>query len=307
MKNFIQFSAKKLTKNVVAMRRLRVTMLSAASICITTSVMTAMMVLDVFAQSSAESITVTKPSLFKAAIAVDVHSSLVWRGIVLERNPVVQPSLLLRYEHFQIGFFGTHTFGGGFNATVLQMQYAIVTPFGTFTPALTDYYFPSSRQSYFSLRNDGTGAHTVEASLSYTAPAAVPLQLFAAANIYNDPRTSAYCEASYPFVLNEKNDKMNDKTNDKASTADASAVPAPSIVVFVGAVLTPQSAWYSSPHNPHNNSVSGVSGVSGISAVGIRASYAIALTERWSLPLAVAFVLNPSAQHAYVVASVGLR
>ncbi len=212
-----------------------------------------------------------------AGVQVDVHSSLIWRGVALERNPIVQTTFLLRYDQFQTAFFGTQTFGGGFNATLLQLQYAITSEVGIFTPSLTDYYFPGNRLPIFSFANDGTGAHTLEAALTYQAPKSVPVRLFAAVNIFNDPKFSAYCEATYSFSIGK-------------IEADT----------FLGVLLTPHSAWYSSPHSPAARQV-------GINALGFRASYAVQITDKWSLPIAVALILNPNAGYAYAVASISFR
>jgi hypothetical protein len=212
-----------------------------------------------------------------ANVQIDVHSSLIWRGVALERNPVMQAAFVLHYDQFQAAFYGTQTFGGGFNATLLQVQYSIASAWGTFTPTLTDYYFPGNRLPFFSFANDGTGAHTLEAALTYQAPKAVPVRIFAAINIFNDPRFSAYSEAAYSFSI---------------GTIEVSA--------FLGVLLTPRSAWYSSPHSPVVQHI-------GINALGFRASYAVQITDKWSLPIAASFVLNPNAGYAYAVASISFR
>jgi hypothetical protein len=219
----------------------------------------------------------SQQSSLSAEVQIDLHSSLIWRGVVLERNPVVQAAFSLHYDQFQAAFYGTQTFGGGFNATVLQIQYSIASEVGTFTPALTDFYFPGNRLPIFSFASDGTGAHTLEASLTYQAPKAVPVRLFAAVNFFNDPRFSAYSEATYSFSIGK---------------VEASA--------FLGVLLTPRSAWYSSPHSPIVQQV-------GINVLGFRASYAVHITDKWSLPIGATLIFNPNAGYAYAVASISFR
>lgn len=222
-------------------------------------------------------ILVCQPSQPSIHLQADFHSSLLWRGVALERNPVVQATCMFRFEQFQAAFYGTQTFGGGFNATVLQVQYDIASSFGTFTPAITNFYFPGNRLPLFSFVGDGKGAHTLEAALTFQAPKTFPLKFFTAVNFYNDPRFSSYTELEYFFLIN---------------SVQAS--------VFAGALLTPHSSWYSSPH-------SAIVHQAGINALGFRATYPIPVTEKWSLPISVAFIANPNAGYVYAVISVTLR
>ncbi|MCU0423981.1 MAG: hypothetical protein MUF71_00010 [Candidatus Kapabacteria bacterium] len=211
------------------------------------------------------------------ALQVEFHSSLIWRGIALERLPVAQAQCRFGVDKFHAAFFGTQALGNGFNATVLQIGYTIETNWGSFVPTLTDYYFPMNRKSWFWVNNDGTGAHTLEGAFLYTAPKGLPIQVFAAMNIFNDPRFSSYIEASYTTSLAEVETHF-----------------------FVGALLTSNSMWYSSPYSL-------IQEQGGISSLGVRARYSVPISDRWSLPISVSFILNPNAQYASVVASVALR
>ncbi len=216
----------------------------------------------------------SQPSIHLQA---DFHSSLIWRGVALEQNPVVQAACMFRFEQFQAAFYGTQTFGGGFNAAVLQVQYEIATAFGTLTPAITNFYFPGNRLPLFSFAGNGKGAHTLETALTFQAPKTFPLKFFAAINFHNDPQFSSYSELEYSFLIQ----------NVQAS-------------IFAGVLLTPHSLWYSS-------SYSAIAKQAGINALGFRATYLIPITEKWSLPISAAFIANPNVGHAYTIISLTIR
>ena len=107
-----------------------------------------------------------------------------------------------------------------FNEIMTNLFYHINTNFGSFRLGVTEYYFsdglvkkPSFKtdslgnatdtsytyppSTWLNWDDNGTGAHTIEASLRFDGNKSFPIWFLLATNIYNDPDKSIYVEAGY--------------------------------------------------------------------------------------------------------------
>lgn len=204
-------------------------------------------------------------------LGADMVNRYVWRGADFGESLSVQPTLEFSVEGFTVGSWGsyaTNPQSANVNEHDLYANYTVETSGGTFSAGLTDYYFPSD-SSYFNFESDGSGAHQVETSLSYTGPDAFPITLSGSVFVYNEPENSVYLEASYPFAVE-------------------------SVDLHVTAGATPaESAFYGTDK-------------AGIVNLSLGASREVPITERFSLPIHVTYILNPYAEKTFFVFGVSL-
>jgi hypothetical protein len=208
-----------------------------------------------------------KPSTFSAKGSIDVLSNFIWRGIALDPSPCLQPSLMFGNDVVEFGILGSYSLGGDFDATPVYLKFTFDTKIGSFSPMLFNYYYPSRKIPFDNFSNDNTGAHTLEASLTYTAT--VPLQIFVSANVLNDTARSTYAEAKYKF-------KVKDKY---------------SLEPFVGASLEEKSPWLAAYRR-------------GVTNVGVTLARQIAVSEEYSIPVSVSYSLHTQIRSAYLSARV---
>ena len=202
-------------------------------------------------------------------LGADLVSRYVWRGYDFGESVSVQPALAFSQAGFEIGSWASYSLsadGAGANEHDLWLGYTVETATaGSFSLGVTDYYFPAPEGlGFFTFDGGGEGAHWIEPYASYTGPAAFPVTLYGAAFVHNDPDHSVYLEASLPLQ-----------------------VDGVALGLTAGAV-TAESAFY---------------GTDGFALVnlGLAASKDIPLTDRFALPVSVAYVLNPDAERSYLI------
>lgn len=208
-----------------------------------------------------------KPSTFSAKGSIDVLSNFIWRGIALDPSPCLQPSLLFGNDVVEFGILGSYSLGGDFDATPVYLKFTIDTKIGSFSPMLFNYYYPSRKIPFDNFSNDNTGAHTLEASLTYKAN--VPFQIFVSANVLNDTARSTYAEVKYKF-------KVKDTY---------------SLEPFVGASLEEKSPWLAAYRR-------------GVTNAGITLSKEFALNDEYSIPVSVSYALHTQIRSAYLSARI---
>lgn len=216
-----------------------------------------------FAQDQEEKQT----SPFTAKGSIDVLSNFIWRGIALDPSPCLQPSLMFGNDVVEFGILGSYSLGGDFDATPVYLKFTFDTKIGSFSPMLFNYYYPSRKIPFDNFSNDNTGAHTLEASLTYKAT--VPLQVFVSANILNDTARSTYAEIKYKFKVKD----------------------AYSLEPFVGASLEEKSPWLAAYRR-------------GVTNVGVTLARQIALSDEYSIPVSVSYSLHTQIRSAYLSARV---
>jgi len=103
-----------------------------------------------------------KASMFD--VGGDLVSSYLWRGTKFGTGPAVQPYLSFAVAGFEIGGWGSYSFGNSnFAEADLYLSYSF--NFGL-SIGITDYYYPGVESDYFDF-TDSTGTHGLEFNLGY--------------------------------------------------------------------------------------------------------------------------------------------
>ncbi len=203
------------------------------------------------------------------SLGSDLVSRYIWRGADFGESASVQPALAFSVAGFEIGTWASYSFtsdGAGANEHDVWVGYTVETATaGSFSVGVTDYYFPApGGAGFFNFDGNGEGAHWIEPYVSYTGPEAFPVTLFGGMFVHNDPDNSVYLEASYPFKVDGVE------------------------LGFTAGAVAGQSAFY------------GTEGFAFVN-LGLSASRAIPITDAFSLPLSVAYILNPDMERSYLV------
>ena len=187
------------------------------------------------------------------AVGTDIVSSYVWRGIPQGSThggtPNFQPSLTFTTGGLTIGSWVSGSFDGQIKEVDLYGTY-VFSP--AFAVTLTDYKYGFAHPKGYFYYGKGTD-HLFEATLAYTGPATFPLgvsvnTMFAGCDTLATGKAafSTYAELNYPINANVK--------------------------VFCGASLTKSLMVYNT------------SGFA-ITNIGIKVNKAIAITDKFSLPV----------------------
>jgi hypothetical protein len=202
-------------------------------------------------------------------INADLVSRYVWRGFDFGNSVSVQPALSYTLGGLNVGVWGSYGLAmksSDYDEIDIFASYSISSKAGTFKPLVTDYTFPYLNTKFFNFDEDSTGSHTIELGLAYTGPDKFPVSVFVGVNVYNDDDNSPYFEVGYPVSLNDV-----------------------SLNLFAGATKG-TSAWYGVDEDEI-----------AVLNIGVTAAKAIAVTEQFSLPVAVTFVVNPYVEKSYLV------
>ena len=193
-----------------------------------------------------------------ASVGADVVSRYVWRGTDFGESMSVQPALTLGFGGLEMGAWGSYAIsasGAGANENDLWASYTVSTSSGaSFSLGVTDYYFPSPGADGFFV-ND---AHLLELSATVTGPESFPVSLLVGRMSRNDPDNSLYLEASVPVSAFDDVD-----------------------LSLTAGMVAGASELY------------GTAGTSFVN-LGVSASKDLVVTDSFSLPLSVSYVLNPN-------------
>jgi hypothetical protein len=208
-------------------------------------------------------------------IGADLFNRYVWRGLDIASTPSIQPALSVGMAGFELGAWGAYTLSNQESASdevdfYLNYTYGLENGVSV-APIVTDYYFPNAGRRMFNFNdydavaNDSIpdpGAHTLELGLSITGPEAFPVTLSAYVNVYNDAGNNTYFELDYRVTVNGTD-----------------------VTFLCGAAG-------GSTKNP------GYYGTDDLQVIniGVTASRPLGLSEKFSLPLTVGFILNPNAE-----------
>jgi hypothetical protein len=211
----------------------------------------------------------------KTNITADIVSTYIWRGIVSDQSPNIQPGLSATLGGFTLGAWASNNFTGTYKEVDLYASYN----YKRFTCTVTDYQWSPmiDNTPYFEYNNDKTG-HIFEAALLYTGGDKFPLKVSANTMFYgadkkvNDKgelenQYSTYFEALYPFQW-------------KGNTLDA----------FLG--FTPQEGYY-------GNGM-------GVVNMGFTGYKTVKITDAFSLPLKGSLVFNPQASRTYFILTISM-
>nr|WP_321451281.1 hypothetical protein [uncultured Carboxylicivirga sp.] len=205
------------------------------------------------------------------SLGVDLYSRYVWRGLLFSDAPNIQPYISISKSGFSLTAWGSYATSKNYAEVDLFLSYT----FKGLTIGVSDYYYEI--ESDLGLHDywdweQSTTFHLGEAYLAYGLPVEkFPLQITASMLIYGydlntegDQNYSTYFELMYPFSFNDY---------DLSFTLGA----------------TPSKGFYTS----YNGAVINL-------ALG--ASKNINVTEKFSIPLNISFIYNPSADDIFLVA-----
>lgn len=207
-------------------------------------------------------------------VGADFVSRYVWRGSDFGESFSVQPALTMGFEGLEAGAWGSYSLsadGASSNELDLWAAYTFRTPSaGSFSVAFTDYYFPypgaaEEGMDFFNYNNGGEGAHWLEPAAAYSGPSSFPITVFVGMMLHNDPDQSLYAEVGYPISLDSEVE----------------------IGLSAGASLI-RSDFY------------GTEGFAFL-ALGLSGTKALKITDSFSVPISVTYILNPNAKTGFLV------
>lgn len=206
---------------------------------------------------------------------VDLVSRYIWRGMDVGNAPSAQPTLAAQCYNFELGVWAAYSLSNDATETDeidFWLSYSHEFPNSVaLTLIATDYYYPNAGVRMFNFDNydaeGGPGAHTVEAGLQITGPASFPLTASGYVNVYNDAGNNTYFQLDYP--LESKNVSLD---------------------FFIGATG-------GSKDNPDYYG----SDEFAVINIGVQASRELKVTDSFSFPLRVSYIVNPRKEISYVV------
>jgi hypothetical protein len=208
----------------------------------------------------------------------DFYSRYVWRGVDYGNSPAIQPSITYTTGGLSLGFWGSYALTQSAGTTYSENDFCAsytlgLQKSGSITACFTDYYMPYAGIRFGNYKpnedSHSGAAHTLELGASYTGPEKFPVSLAFYANVSNDPDNSTYIQASYPFTVNET-----------------------TLTLIAGLTTTKNSAYYGTTD-------------AGFINVGINVAKTIAITDKFSLPVNVSYINNPTLDVSDIVFGVG--
>ena len=134
-------------------------------------------------------------------VGADVVSSYVWRGLILDNSPAIQPALSYTFADsgIVVGTWGSYSVSESDGSRYKEVDLYATVPVGPINLTVTDYYTVGENTRSFDFTNDGP--NVVEVSVSYAKD---NLNLLAAINVAGNDTSSGYknakyCEAGYKF------------------------------------------------------------------------------------------------------------
>lgn len=205
--------------------------------------------------------------------SVDLVSRYVWRGLLFNGNPNIQPTISLTTGGFSIGSWASFAVSQEYAEIDLFATYSI----GNFSFTVYDYYneYESNLDSvdYFNWDKKTTG-HLVEGSISWSGTESFPLSVTLASFFYGydmnknqNQNNSTYLELGYPVKIADYNFDL-----------------------FVGGTLN--KGFYNDEANIIN--------------VGFKTSKEIEITDKFKLPVSATFALNPAKDDVFFVVGITL-
>ena len=223
-------------------------------------------------------------SNLNANLGANLVSRHIWRGLAIggtntsPAGPHAQPFVLIKYHPHEsgtasIGFLGTYGLNNRYSESDFLINYSLSTPAGTFKAQIFDYHYPYTGINFTNVKNDGSGAHTLEASLNYTLPGQHPLSIFVSRNFHNviEDDNTFYASLSYPVELEQTQLK-----------------------IFVGGAAGP-SQW----HVVSNENFT-------VTNLGVSASKSLSITEEFSLPVSATWTYNPHLEISYIALGISI-
>jgi len=204
-------------------------------------------------------------------LGADLMSRYVWRGTDFGNTAAIQPSLSFSAGGFTVGAWGSFdispTEGSAVNENDLYVSYAVETSAGTFSAAVTDFYFSNPGNEFFDYDGD-TGAHVIEPSLSYSGP----VSLSASINAHGAD-SEVWLEASVPFSVQDVD-----------------------LSLALGGTPNDESAYYGTDADTGG----------AITKFSVTASRSVEITDSFALPIMASYYLNPYTERSYFIFGLSL-
>jgi len=210
----------------------------------------------------------------------DFVSRYIWRGSDFGQSPSIQPSLSMGIAGFEAGFWGAYTFSNNsHDADELDawISYTVdIKNSVSLSTIVTDYYFPNAGLRYSNYNNydnaNGSGAHTIEVGLSIGGAEKFPITVAAYMNVYNDEGNNIYFQADYPVEVENVG-----------------------LDFFVGGTA-------GSKENPGYYNSDSFTMIN----IGLTATKEIKISDEFSLPVFVSYILNPKVDISHLVFGISL-
>ena len=205
-------------------------------------------------------------------LGVDLQIKYVWRGMemmVEDAAPVLFPQINYQYKGLYLYVMGGYSINGKYAEVDLGASYT----WKWLTIGLNDYYYPSTNAAeddYFSLGNDNTG-HWIEGVIT-VAPERIPLYLTVSNFFYGADKNAEGEQAYSTYVeVGSYYDFLEDHR----------------ISMAIGAACN-ESCYNNYEHD------------FGICNLELKYTYNLSLKNDWTLPLNVAYILNPVREKSFV-------
>jgi len=220
-------------------------------------------------QTTTDSLKVDSTKLKVESFAgATIVSQNVWRGIMLDNKPNIQPVVGLSIGNFEIGAFGTVSLANSYSEADLYASYTFKNMKIMFTDLYIDLSGMTNSQNYFDY-SDTSGYHHIMCDLIFLGTEKVPLQITASTMLYSGwdlydsgkRRYTTYLEARYLYKGWE---------------------------MFVGA--------FSGGSNFYINDADGVN----VGNVGVAYNYEIEISDKFKLPTIAQICVNPQMKKFYL-------
>lgn len=209
-------------------------------------------------------------SFAQLKFGADVYSRYNWRGLDFGDAPAFQPSISYALGGLTVGVWSSYAFptaAATYSENDLYASYTYSTEAaGSFSLLYTDYYIPSAGIpfGFYKPTSSSPAAHTLEGGISYSGPINFPVTLAIYTNLSNDAENSSYIQIGYPLSINE------------------------ATVTLIAGFTPSKSAYYGTTKGSIIN-------------LGICATKTISVTDKFSIPVTVSYIGNPSIDKTYLI------
>ncbi len=204
------------------------------------------------------------------SLGADMVSRYIWRGADFGESFSFQPALEFSAGNLAIGAWASYSVSMDGSAFNENDLY-ISYSLGPVSVGITDYYFPAPGSTPFFDYSDDGGAHLLELNVGAGGTDDFPLTISGNIFFHNETDNSIYLEFGYPFTVEDVD-----------------------LGVALG-IVPQESAFYGT-------------GSFGITVLGLSAAKEIKITDDFSLPISVSYILNPTpdAERSFLVFGVSL-
>lgn len=238
-----------------------------------TTLLSLIITITSFAQKTTdESTSENKKKTSNFHLTIDLQSKYIWRGMEMmteESTPVIFPQINYQNKGFYAYVMGGYSFNGKYSEVNLGISYT----YKWLTIGLNDYYYPSTttaNDEYFKFGKDDTG-HWLEGVITI-APEKIPAYLTISNFFYGADKKADGNQAYSTYIeLGTHYDFLN---NNRFGLA-------------VGAACN---------ESCYNGYAKGF----GICNVEVKYTHTLVLKNDWSLPLNVAYIVNPINEKSFV-------